>query len=296
MKRMFVVLNPMGGHSDPRRVRELLEQYLPDAGWSYEIYETTGDEDLPQVVRDGLERGFDLVVAGGGDGTVSQVVTGLVESGVPMGILPVGTGNALARELDIPLDVEQAVRLLAGEHEMHAIDAIHMDEHYYVLNVGVGISSRTMGDTGRQEKRIFGRIAYIWVGIKVLLGVQPHRFIIRTDHHERHLRASEVAVVNSGGIGQPHFRWGPGVQLDDGHLNLCIVRARTLVDYLKVGWDMLLFREPRGPRIRCRKVEGKVTIRTRRTMRVQADGEIVGQTPAEVEIAPAAVEVVVPRE
>ena len=206
--KAFVVLNPVAGNSDVNIVRQALEEHLGNGNWHYEIHETTGQERLADVVCVALDQGFDAFVAAGGDGTVSGVVSGLVHSKHPLAIIPVGTGNTLARELDIPLNVEDALGILVGDHEVRTIDAIQIGDRFFVLNVGVDVSAVMMRDTRRENKRRLGLIAYLWTGLKKLICWQAHRFAVVVDGQKDTFRASEVVVANSGAIGDPAFRWG----------------------------------------------------------------------------------------
>jgi YegS/Rv2252/BmrU family lipid kinase len=294
MKAAFVVLNPVAGNSDVGAVRQAFEHHLSAAGWTYTVYETTGEESVADVVRGALDQGFDLFVAAGGDGTVSGVVGGLVHTSTPLAIVPVGTGNTLARELGVPLDVEGAVELLVSEHAVADIDALQVGDRFFVLNVGTGMSALMMRDTRRRDKRRLGLIAYLWTGLKTLLGLQPHRFTVVTDGWSAHLQASELMVVNSGALGDPNFRWGSQIRMDDGQLEVCVVRARNLLDYLEVAWGLLTGRQERAPQIRCLRTGRSATISADEPLPVQADGEVIGQTPMEVRIVPGGVRVVVP--
>ena len=113
-RRVFTVLNPVAGNSESSRVRQVLEHHFPADNTVCEIHEAGRDDRIGELVRAALGRGCDLVVAAGGDGTVSAVANGLIgnENGgsVPLGIIPLGTTNVLARELGIPVDLEQACR------------------------------------------------------------------------------------------------------------------------------------------------------------------------------------------
>src|SRR5690606_33660152 len=109
--KTYVVINPVAGVSDPETVRQTIESTLQAHDLPAEIYETTGEEDLKQKVREAVDQGFQLFVSAGGDGTLSSVIDGLVGTGLPLVIIPTGTWNALARALDIPLQVEQAIAL-----------------------------------------------------------------------------------------------------------------------------------------------------------------------------------------
>ena len=295
VSKAFVVLNPVAGNSDAGALRQSLERRFADVDWSYEVYRTTGEERVTEIVRAALDRDFDVFVAVGGDGTVSGVAAGLVHTDIPLGIIPVGTGNALARDLGVPLNSEEALRLLTGEHSVVDIDAMQAGDRIYLLNVTVGISAVVMRDTERQDKRRLGMLAYVWTGFRKLLGWQPHRFNVVADGQMHRFRASEVAVVNAGAIGDPSLRWGTQVRLDDGQLEACILRAQSAVGYLRLAWSMLLHRQRRDPGLRCLVVERHIAIHTGRPLPVQADGEFVGHTPVDISVVPGAVRMIVPQ-
>jgi YegS/Rv2252/BmrU family lipid kinase len=236
----------------------------------------------------------DLLVAAGGDGTVSGVASGLLGTGIPLGILPLGTGNVVARELGIPTKLERALALLVGKHSTSTIDAMQVGDQLYLLAVGAGISGRVMRDTRRDAKRWLGRLSYLWPGIKGLLGLQLARFEIVVDGRSTQARASEVMVANSGAAGDPHIRWGPSVRWDDAQLSVCIVRARTLLDYVVLAGRALLGRPARDPNLSYLTAEQSVIIRSEAPLPAQGDGNYIGQTPLRVELLPAAVRLIVP--
>ena len=168
--KAFVVLNPVAGNNDRETVLEALKTPFNDAGVEYVLYETAKEDDPSDIVRTRLENeSFDFVVAAGGDGTVSQVVNGLIGSTVPLGIIPVGTGNLLAKDLDIPLEIDDAVALIAGEHVIRKIDAMRVNNHISILNASLGISAKVMKGTTSESKNRFGFLAYIWKALGKLI-------------------------------------------------------------------------------------------------------------------------------
>jgi len=294
MTRAFVVLNPVAG-SAKGDARSRIEAHLSGHGWDVHIHETRGDEDVSALVRQAAEEGVDLCVAAGGDGTVSAVANGLAGTDVPLGILPIGTGNVLAKELGIPENLEGALELLTGEHDIKVLDMIRVGDRRFVLNVSVGLGSLSMRDTTPEWKRRLGVLAYVLTGLRVLLGYQPHRFDVTVDGKRHRIRASEVMVANSAAVGSPGVRLGAGVRLDDGRLDLCVVRARNLLDYLRVAWDVLLGRQDKSRHVHCLPITDRVRIEVHGTLPVEADGDIIGETPVEATCEPAAVRVVVPK-
>ncbi len=293
-RTLFVVLNPVAGHSDPQAIREALERRCANTDWSCEVYETTGHEYLPQIVQDALDKGTDLIVAAGGDGTVSSVATGLVHTTEPMGILPAGTGNGLARALGIPTELEAALDVVLKEHATQTIDAMRIGEDYFVLNVGIGLSSLATKGTSHREKRRLGFIAYIWTGLLQLLGFQPRRFTVTLDQRQEHFKASEIFIVNGSLPDVSVYHWGPRIELDQSQLGMFVIRARTVLDYVRAGWSLLRGRRADRPYVRYLSAQREIRVDADEPLPVQADGEIIGQTPVYVQYAPAALQVIVP--
>ncbi len=157
-QKVFVVFNPKAGKEDPAdEVRAALARHFTPPQWTSEIYETTGqeDEDVAAICRAACARGASLVIAAGGDGTLVGVGNGLVHSPVPLGILPLGTGNDLARILLIPLKLDEAMDLLVSDHTVMEVDALQVGERHFFSNVSVGISPEVMNDTELGGKETF---------------------------------------------------------------------------------------------------------------------------------------------
>lgn len=290
----FVVLNPMAGQNTADDIRAVLEHYFVTGLWTYDVYETTGHEDIPAIVREAIARGTTLVVAVGGDGTVSAVANGLIHTDIPMGIIPAGTANVLAQELNIPLDINAACRLLTEEHTTTCIDAMKVGEHYFILHVGIGVESLMIRDTPRAAKRRFGRLAYLWTAAKWLVGYQPRRFTIVIDEQRKRPRAAQVLVANGGTLGMAPFRWGPDIDPDDGYIDICVVNARTIFDYMHLIWSVLRGKQRQNHKVRYFKAQKSIIISSDVTLPIQGDGEIIGETPMKMEVVPQAMHVVVP--
>lgn len=296
-RKVFVVLNPVAGLTDADSTKEQIVQFCEDRGLEYDIHETQKDEDVSQLVRDTLERGVDLVIAAGGDGTVSGVVAGMINSKVPMGILPGGTGNALARELSIPLDLSDALGLFESDYTVRTLDVMQVNkEKYYVMNVSVGVSSVIMRTTLRKEKRRFGMFAYIYRAVGSLVNASLHRFTVHVDGRPVQFAASELMIANSKLIMglQPQID-GVEVNPNDGRLDMFIVRAQSLRDYLNVASGFLLRRD-RNDDATMNYLEARetISIESEFPLPVQADGEVIGNTPVEIRMLPNALRTIVP--
>jgi len=294
-QKVLIVINPVAGSANTDQILERIETRFGELGWQYQVYETDGSESVAEVAAEACKDGATLIVAAGGDGTVAGVVNGLMHTGVPLGILPAGTGNGLARALSIPLDLNEAVDLIAGAHRTQEIDALQVNEEYYVLNVSVGISSRSMKNTGHEEKQRYGMVAYARTVLKEVLAVSPRRFDIEVDGHSLQVRASEILVTNGSILQSPLDLFGSLESFTDGQVEAHILTARSLGNYLRLGWQLLS--RPRGRKEDLRRLTVRERIRidtARRPQPVQADGELIGETPVEIRVVPQALRVIVP--
>ena len=295
--KTYVVLNPVAGVSEPGTVRERIESALTENGFPLEIYETTGgqDEDIKQLVRDAIKKGFELFISAGGDGTLSSVIDGLVGSEIPLVIIPTGTWNALARALDIPLQVDQAIDLLFQEHRIQTIDAMQVGQKYFVLSVSAGIGAMTMKDVERKDKRRLGKLADLRKAVTEMLEFRSFLFEVRIDGElTTKFRAAELMVANTSILGLKALRLDQNIRMDDGKLNVCRLYANTVAEYLKLGWSMLRGEQERNWNVLCMEATQEVEIRSRERIPVQGDGELIGQLPVTVKLRPKAIQVITP--
>ena len=295
--RAFAVLNPRSGSCSVADVRKALASTMPDV--AIEIHEVAQGDDLAAVVRSALDRGCDPIIAAGGDGTVSTVADVLVGTPAHLIVLPLGTANVLARELGIPVDLNgacslAALRLIEGEHRIARIDAMKVGGRHYFTQVGVGIDALMIRDTADEQKRRFGRLAYLWTAATRVLGFKPRKLAITIDNRTIEARASQVVVANTGMMGQPPLRWGPDISAEDGRLDICIVRARTLFHYLGLLRHVVMASHKQSNRVRYEVASRSINIDSKHKLPVQADGEVLGETPVRIEVIPAAVHVVAP--
>ncbi|MBN2118473.1 MAG: diacylglycerol kinase family lipid kinase [Anaerolineales bacterium] len=292
--KTYVVINPVAGLSQLEVVRERIQAALQERDIPCEIYETTGKEDLRQMIRETVQQGYKLFISAGGDGTLSAVVDGLVGTQAPLVIIPTGTWNALARALDIPLQLEQAVDLLFQEHTIQTIDAMQVDKNYFVLSISAGAGSLTMKGVEREEKRRWGRLADLRSAISQLLRFRSYRFEVRIDGKSSRFRASELMIANSSILGIKALQLDPNIRMDDGKLNVCRISGKSVWDYLGLAVKMLAGGQKRNWNMVCLEALEEVEIHCRQNLPVQGDGDLIGRLPITVKIRPKAIRIVTP--
>ena len=244
------------------------------------------------------EPDVDAVFTLGGDGTAMEVVGALAHGDTPVGILPGGTGNLVARTLGVPLKVRDAVAsLLHGEVARIDLGIVAADgepPRHFAFAAGVGIDARMIEETPARWKRRLGVLAYAATAARAVLERErfPTRVVVDdTEVIER--RAAAVMVVNFGAVLGDLFRLGPGIRHDDGRLDLCLFSPATHAEAVRVFWRLMRkdFRD--DPAMLFRRGR-HFAIATTPPRSVQADGELLGATPIEVRVEPLAALLLMP--
>lgn len=296
-QKVFVVFNPKAGDQvQAEEFRSTLASHFPTPEWTVEIYETTGKEDVTAVCQEACERGATLVVSAGGDGTVVSVANALVHRQTPLGILPLGTGNVLARVLNIPLKLDEAVQLLSGDHTVTAIDVLKVGERYFLSNVSVGITPAVVKETSSDQKKRFGMLAYFMTTFKKADLFNLHGYRLTIDGVPVRIRATEVLVSNPTLLEKATMIYGPPETLQDGQVEVYLAKAQTIGDTLRLVWDLLRGTQKQGEQLSHWESKHSIRIEAERMPQlVQADGEVIGHTPVEVEMVPKAIHVIMPK-
>ena len=234
----------------------------------------------------------DFVVIAGGDGSLNAAAPALIESGLPLGILPGGTANDLARTLGLPLDMIAAAKVIAAGR-IRAIDVGEVNGKPFFNVASLGMSASLADRLTRETKRRWGRFAYALTATEVLIEARRFGAVIHPDEGDDvHVRSLQIAVGNGR-----HYGGGMIVeetaQIDDGRLDLYSLEIR---DIWKLPFMALAFRKGRhrlADDVRTMSGTG-FEIRTREPMPVNADGEIVTRTPAVFRVRSGAIRVFVP--
>lgn len=292
--RFFVIINPRSSNSDPDAIKKALARYLPRQ--RYEIFMLNGQPPLTEVIADAIDRGYTAVVAAGGDGTISGVAGAVAGTAVPMGVIPTGAGNGLARELNLPLAMDDAVALLADPPAIRRIDAIQIEEHYSVLRVGVGFETEVIEATDREEKTVIGGVAYFWTALRRAVHLDDHHLTITVDgqsYRWRHVR--HLALVNGATLGAPGMglKWGPHIRPDDGRINVCIIKHLSLPEYLRLFWRASQDNTQQDEAMHYLPAAETIEVTAERPLPVHCDGEPIGETPFRALVRPGAVSIFV---
>jgi diacylglycerol kinase (ATP) len=294
-RRCAVIYNPTKV-SD--KFRALMEDSLQRKGWGNTLWLETSVEDPGRAMtKKAVAKQVDLVIGAGGDGTIRHVADGLAHTGIPLGLVPAGTGNLLARNLDLPLEEVDAIEVaLDGKVRLVDLVRITVDdrppEHFAVM-AGIGVDAMMMDETDEDLKDKVGSAAY-FVAAGKALGRLPVRMTVQLDTNRPVRRHAMLCVIGNVGRLRGNLTLIPGASPDDGLLDLYIASPRRFRHWVKLALRLITRRAKKDDQVDQRK--GKtVRIIIDGKDNYQLDGDVVGEsTTLFAEIQPGALAICVP--
>lgn len=296
-RHAVIIANPTSGsYIYHRHQLEETMEFLRGYGWQIELKLTQAAGDARHLTREAIDAKMDVVIAAGGDGTINEVIQGLVGSETALGVLPVGTANVWAREMGIPLDIAGAGEILAYGRTRHIdVGCVRDRDHdrYFLLMVGIGFDGEVTRAVEKKFLKRLGVVGYLLASFWLSLGYDSFQVYTKIGEREFKTRALQIVVGNTRLYGGAvKFTWQ--AQCDDGLLDVCIVRKRSKFRRIFIVLDFLLRRKQRSQWVSYDK-SATVEVRTRKPVAMQVDGDPCGNTPASFSIAPRALKVIIPR-
>lgn len=280
-KRVFAIINPATGQDSVRKLESGLKKTAERLGVELELRVTEHPEHATEIARE-CHDDYDIVVAVGGDGTVSEVVTGAIGSDLVVGIVPVGSTNMVAKDLGIPRRLSAAITVALGEGVPTAFDVARAGETTFMHMAGAGYDAEIMREASGKWKRRIGWPAYLWPAIKHLRS-SPFRVELDVDGDPGSWDARMVLCAIGGSIVHPRFTVGAGIDRHDGMMDICIYNPPNAVGAAtSLGW--IIIQKPERSRWQ-HQLRGKtVVIRADRPIAFETDGNFQGELPVVVEM------------
>lgn len=260
-RQAALVYNPI--KVDEKRLRAILRDLSKEAGWAHPAFYPTTRADAGQAVtREALERGVDVVLVAGGDGTVRAVAEAMAGTDVPLAIVPSGTGNLLARNLNLPLlDPRTMIRAALGDFR-HPIDIGwatltrengDTGEHAFVVLAGMGLDADMIANTRPDLKRSVGWVAYVDGAARSLPNARPFRIVYQLDDSRLHsTKVHSVLFANCGTL-PAGISLIPSASITDGEMDIAIIQPTGPLGWLgvwrKIWWDNSVLRRFRAGRL-----------------------------------------------
>jgi YegS/Rv2252/BmrU family lipid kinase len=288
-----IIANPRAGRKDAglHPAADILEA----AGWTVSLHLTEKPGDATRIAADAVASGLDAVLAAGGDGTINEIVQALAGTETALGYLPQGTVNVWARELHIPLDIQNAARSIV-EGRIERIDLGRANHRYFLLMASIGFDTEVLrrAQSLERHKQRFGILPYVATGLSTVPLFRGVDVELRYDGLIRRVHALMVVLGNTRLYGG-WFQLTPNAVANDGWLDLAIVKGRGSFALVRQSLPLLLSHSIRHSDVELIRVR-ELMIAADETLPLQVDGELDGATPVTFCVEPKALNVIVPRD
>jgi YegS/Rv2252/BmrU family lipid kinase len=298
--RSKLIVNPTSGPWDIRRELPAVLKYLEKQGWQATLSQTERPGEATEQALQARDAGLDTVIVVGGDGTINEVVNGLAESEVALGVLPGGTGNVWAKELGLPTRsprhlwplVDSVKTLIPGG--ARRIDLGKANGRYFLQWAGLGLDAEVtyaVEPRTRTQRRL-GVLAVVVAGVATAVNLAGTRTRVWIDDKRIYRRSILIVISNSqlyGGV----VRIATDARLDDGLLDVSVFAGNGFLSVLRMAAGVILGvhgRDPRHSLYRGRSIR----VEAAKPMPVHVDGEPFGTTPLDCVVVPRALTILVP--
>jgi len=308
MRKAVLLYNPLSGRRRARRLAlvETALAVLRQAGVAATIEPTRGQSDATGEAHHAIAAGCDTVFACGGDGTVHDVLQGLVGSNVALGVIPLGTANALAHDLGLPLSAVAAARasltakprrIAVGRVEYQGFDG-NPGSRFFTVAAGIGVDAHLFYKLNPLLKGHWGMAAYYAQATRLWLTHPMEKFTVAVGQNQK-MEVSQLLAVRIRNFGGVLRQLAPGASLERDDLRLVLFRTRSRLAYLRyivrglVGaeWQIGGIELVHGEKLESRPLGNSASASR---VFVEADGELLGTLPAEISILPNAVTLLAP--
>jgi diacylglycerol kinase family enzyme len=291
-----VVLNGTSGHGAAPKAAERLKEIFAEAGREARITLATGGSEVNAAMRRAVEAGCEALVAGGGDGTINCAASAVVGRGIPLGVLPLGTLNHFAKDLGIPLELDEAAKVVL-DGVVCKVDVGEVNGRIFLNNSSLGVYPAVVRLREKYQATLRGKwLAALWAGLTVLRR-RPFMTVRIVAEGEAIVRRTPLVLVGNNEYKMAGIHAGSRDSLARGRLALYVLNAEQRPGLLRLAWQVLLQGAERVKEVDLITLE-EATVETRRSRpQVAADGEVFSlQSPLRYRIRPEALRVYVPQE
>lgn len=238
MNKILFILNPIAGGGKARELEEMIREEMMERGLDYSLKLTQAPNDATRLAEEGVREGYDLIVAVGGDGTLNEIAKAILGRDVSLGMLPGGTGNDMARTLDLSLDPKEALDNIL-DHQKKTIDVGYVNGELFLNIASTGLDSAVVEGAKKYKEKYQGSTAYSISMLESLFKFRKKPMKIEIDGQLIEEEIYLVAVGNGKTYGGG-FKILPMAKLDDGYFHICVVK-KLMKPLLLILFPSILF-------------------------------------------------------
>jgi len=289
-----VVLNATSGHGSAPKVAERLKEIFAEVGRDARVTLAKGGAEINAAMRRAVGDGCEALVVGGGDGTINCGASAAVDRGIPLGVLPLGTLNHFAKDLGIPLDVDEAAKVVL-EGVVCKVDVGEVNGRIFLNNSSLGAYPAIVRLRDKYRATVGGKwIAALWAGLTVLRR-RPFMAVRIVAEGEAIIRRTPLVLIGNNEYRMSGINAGSRESLARGRLALYVLNAEQRPGLLRLAWQVLLKGAEGVKEVDLITVEEATVETRRRRLHVATDGEVFSlESPLSYRIRPGALRVFVP--
>lgn len=291
IRQALLIINPKARQCAGAQLDEGIAQ-LEQAGIAVERLVSNSPEESRQAVQERKDQ-LDLVIVGGGDGTISSMAGTMHDSGLLLAILPLGTANDLARSLGLSGQLEEAFDVIVSGVRQ-SIDLGMVNDHYFFNVAHLGLGVQVTEELTDEVKKHWGIFSYLKAFFAALLRIKQFKVTITADEVPHRQRSIQIAVGNGRYYGGGNVI-DENKRIDDGKLSLYSLRPQTVWELLTLAPLLRDGRQRYNERVFDLQAESIKIATGRKVMAIHADGEPVTNTPAHFKVLPDALEILAPK-
>lgn len=289
MSYLFVV-NPVAGKNKGAKVLPLIKSVMKEKSIPHEIIETTEIGEARRIAKEGITKDFSTIVAVGGDGTIHEVLNGMVGSNKILGIIPAGTGNDFSKSLKLPQNPHRALEvILYGKTKL--VDLGKTNGIHFVNFASVGLDAAIASEANRIKKQIPGKLSYIIAAIKEITSFKSREMQFVIDGKNISEKIMMITMCNGiyygGGM-----KVAPNALLEDGYFDVCVIKDMNKLKLLVLFPTIYLGKHLGYKEVSFYRAK-KVEIISKHQLQVNADGELIYNKTLKFEISQQKLEVIV---
>ena len=291
MKKILFIVNPKAGITiKSKAIIDLMAGNLLNSDIEPKVVFTEYGGHAIELAQKGIEDKYDVIVAGGGDGTINEVASVLKNTDAVLGLLPLGSGNGLARFLKIPLGTISAIRTL-NNFAVRTIDTVTLNDRFFTSIAGIGLDAEVAHSF--KSNRFRGLLEYSRITLTALTELKAHDHVLILDGNEMEQKAIMISFANSNQFGF-NMRIAPEALIDDGLLDICVIKKGNIANLINVGYNALAGIKDESGVIEYYKAS-EVIVKNNTDLKVNIDGEAaLFETDLHFKIFPSSLKVAVP--
>ncbi len=289
--KIKIILNPAAGKGQALKMLPEITQAFEDSDHTFSLTQTTAPKSAIHIAKEAVLEGFDAVIAVGGDGTVLEIINGIAGSNITLGIIPTGSGNDLARTLNIPSNPKKAIDIIINAYHIEKMDIGKVNDKYFGNVAGIGFDTEVLKTLVQMKKIFSGTWAYIFSVLKTLIYYKHKKVVLILDGKTIEKEILLLAIANGKYYGGG-MMVAPTADVTDVFFDVCIINKIPKWKILRLFPTIFKGTHINFPQVEYFKAK-EVTIVSEKEM-VNCDGELIATTPITFSVAAEPINVIVP--